>query len=71
MNKENRISSQQAILSKVSPVGRQDVQENPMAPYKIRLIYGLCGNLRLIVAEHLEELFAQAGFQYKMAHQSV
>jgi hypothetical protein len=42
-----------------------------MPPYKIRLVYGLCGNLRLIVAEHIEELLTQAGFLYKMSHQSV
>jgi galactitol-specific phosphotransferase system IIB component len=42
-----------------------------MPPYKIRLVYGWCGNLRLIVAEHLEEIFKQAGVPFKMSHQSV
>lgn len=42
-----------------------------MRPYKICLVSGWCGNLRLIVAEHLEDIFRQAGLRFKMSQQSV
>ena len=42
-----------------------------MATYKICLVGGWCGNLRLIVAEHLEGIFDKVGFPYKMTHRSI
>ena len=42
-----------------------------MHTYKVQLIYGWCGNLRLIVAEHLEEIFKQAKIPFRMTHQSI
>lgn len=42
-----------------------------MTSYRICLVSGWCGNLRLIVAEHLEATFRQAGYQYRMSQQSV
>jgi galactitol-specific phosphotransferase system IIB component len=42
-----------------------------MSPQKISLVYGWCGNSRLIVAYRIEEILTQAGVQFKMSHQSI
>jgi hypothetical protein len=42
-----------------------------MTLLKICLVGGWCGNLRYIVAEHIEDFFTQAGIQFKLSHQSV
>ncbi len=42
-----------------------------MSPYTIYLVNGCHGMLHLIVAEHLEERLAQAGYHCRLIHQNV
>lgn len=42
-----------------------------MAPYKICLVSGWCGNLRFIITEHIEDIFKEAGYRPKITYKNV